>query len=138
MSTALQIGIEKQRAVYAELRRPVLSQLMEMHRVTIREFAEMMGISPSYCEEIVNEKKFPKLVVALRMCRYWEVTVEELFGWWLDDDGQRRPFVIELPKTGQVIRLNARNKGDETMELVAHVAKILRERRLKEESKCPK
>ena len=128
MSTNLQIGIEQQRAVYENLARPLLSQLINIHNITFREFAEIFGISKSHSEEILNHRKFPALELALRISRYFECSVEELFGWRVDDDGSRRPLLIELPGTGTVVRLSAKDRTHDALPLVVAVAQLIRER----------
>lgn len=132
MSTNLQIGLEKQRSVYDNLARPLLSQLVHVHNITIREFAEIFGISKSFCEDILNHKKFPNLELGLRISRYFDCSIEELFGWRVDDDGCRRPLLIELPGTGTVVRLSSRDRTHDALPLVVEVARLVREREEKE------
>lgn len=129
MSTSLQIGIEKQRALYEQLSGPLLSQIAALHRVSVRDFASIFGVSKSHAQEILNHRKFPSLELAIKMARYWEVSVEELFGWRVDDDGDRRPLLIELPRTGQLVTLSSKGRDHGALELVAEVARQLRERR---------
>jgi hypothetical protein len=54
----------------------------------------------------------------LAITRYFGCTIEELFGWRVDDDGKRRPLLAVDPKTGQARRLSERDKKDEAMSLV--------------------
>jgi transcriptional regulator with XRE-family HTH domain len=123
LATNLQIGIEQQRALYDYMPRPLLSQLAELHRISVRDFAAIFGISKSHAEEILNHKKLPALELAIRVARYWECSVEDLFGWRVDDEGSRRPLLIELPSTGgKTIRLNNRKRGDDTATLIRDVA----------------
>lgn len=130
--TNLQIGIEKCRAVYENLARPLLSQLASVHNLTVREFASIFEISKSHAEEILNHKKLPALDLALRIARYWECSVEELFGWRVDDEGSRRPLLIELPGANQVVRLSSKDRTHDALPLVVAVARLVRERDEKE------
>lgn len=127
MATNIQIGNEKARAVYGQCPRPLLAQLCELHDISIREFAAIFGVSKSYAEEIVNHKKFPPLDVAFRIARYWECSVEELFGWRVDDDGIRRPLIAKAPQTGKFIRLDPRlNKDHQALNLVTVMVENLK------------
>lgn len=117
--TALQIVVEKQRAVYEQPGiPPLLQQICQMYRITIREFAEMFGISKAHAENIIKHRKFPALDLAIEICRYFECTVEDLFGWRVDDDGKRRPLLVIDPKTKEVSRLSERERGHETMNMI--------------------
>jgi DNA-binding XRE family transcriptional regulator len=119
VKTALQITIEKQRALYeVEGAPPFLQQITTMYRITIREFAGIFGISKAHAENIIKQRKYPDLPLALKITRYFGCTVEELFGWRVDDDGKRRPLLIENPKTGQAYRLSDMKKQDSTMTLM--------------------
>jgi hypothetical protein len=48
-----------------------------------------------------------------------------LFGCIFDDDGQRRPLLIELPGTNTYARLKASDKNAGALEMVRQVAKLL-------------
>jgi DNA-binding XRE family transcriptional regulator len=67
-----------------------------VYRLTIREFAEIFGISKAHAEAILKEKKAPSLELAFRISRYFGVKVDELFGWRFDDDGNRHSLVAEI------------------------------------------
>lgn len=125
MKTNLQIAIEQQRAVYSHLRKPLLLQMAQLHQLTVRDIAEIFGIARSHAENILNHRKLPSLELAIRLARYFEVTVDDLFGWMYDDEGIRRPLLIELPGTGQVVRLKASDKSADALEMVRQVAKAL-------------
>lgn len=119
MKTALQVVIEKQREIYQrDGLPPFLQQVCQMYRITIREFASIFGISKAHAEQIIKQRKFPALDLALRIARYFDCTVEELFGWRIDDDGKRRPLIIENPRTGQTYRLSDNKKQDATITLM--------------------
>lgn len=119
MKTSLQIVIEKQRALYeVEGAPPFLQQITTLFRITIREFASIFGISKAHAEAIIKQRKFPALELGIRITRYFGCTVEDLFGWRLDDDGKRRPLLIEDPKTGKAYRLSDVKKQDSTMTLM--------------------
>ena len=119
MKTELQVVIEKQRAIYdVQGIPPFLQQVCQMYRITIREFASIFGISKAHSENIIKQRKFPDLPLALSITRYFGCTVEELFGWRIDDDGKRRPLLIEDPRTGQAYRLSEVKKQDRTMSLM--------------------
>lgn len=122
MSTGLQLAVEQTRAVYDTMPRPLLSQLCKLHRLSVRDFANIFGISKSHAEEIINHKKLPALDLAIRIARYWELTTDDLFGWRVDDDGSRRPLLIALPKGG-TLRINNRNGKQDPVK----IAKIFRE-----------
>jgi DNA-binding XRE family transcriptional regulator len=117
MKTALQFDIEKRRAVYESLASPLLAQLAKVHGLTVREFAGIFEISKSHAEEILNHRKCPSLELAFRIARYFEVTCDELWGWRFDDEGSRRPLVIEMPdKT--LVRLKVAKKDHSALEVV--------------------
>jgi len=118
--TNLQISIEQQRAVYSWLARPLLSQLCEVHGLSVRDMASIFGISKTFASEIMNHQKLPSLELGIRLARYFEVDVESLFGWMLDDDGCRRPLIVETPKG--LVRLSSRNPHHGSLELVEAVA----------------
>lgn len=106
--------------------RPLLSQLAEVHDLSVRDFASIFGISKSFAEEILNHKKMPSLELAIRISRYYEVDVEQLFGWRVEDDGSRRPLVVKLPGSEEYITLNASNRAHDSMRLLAVVAERIR------------
>ena len=115
----IQVCNEKGRAVYeAQGQPPLLSQIAKVHGVTIREFASIFGISNSFAADVLNHKAFPSLELAVRISRYWEVTVEELFGWRIDDDGKRRPLLIVDPVTNKARKLTAEEGRTGAIELV--------------------
>jgi DNA-binding XRE family transcriptional regulator len=115
----LQVVIEKQRVVYENPDiPPLLQQICQMYRITFREFAAIFEISTAHAEAIIKHRKFPALPLAISICRYFECTVEELFGWRVDDDGKRRPLLIVDPKTKQAYRLSERDRGHETMNMI--------------------
>lgn len=127
MRSNLQVSIEKQRAVYNHLRRTLLAQLLRTHNLTIREFAEICGISKSYAQQIVNHEKFPSLELGIKISRYFECTVEELFGWRVDDSGERRPLIVELPHK-VLIRLKAKDRGHSAMQLMKYISDALKKK----------
>lgn len=120
MSSNVQQANEKQRAVYDLCPLPLLSQLASLHRISVRDFAAIFGISKSHAEELLNHKKLPSLELAIRIARYWEVTVDDLFGWRVDDDGARRPLVIEVD--GKAVILSSKVRGDDALAIVAALA----------------
>jgi transcriptional regulator with XRE-family HTH domain len=126
VKTNVQIAIEQQRVRYSTLRKPLLAQMAEAHRLTVREFAAIFGISKSYAQEILNHEKFPSLEMAIRVARYWECTVEELFGWRVDDDGMRRPMMIELPGTGTTVRLSSTYDQDKSIPVTVLLGQAIR------------
>ena len=106
MKSSLQIVNEKARAIYeGSGQPPLLAQIAEVHGLSVRDFASIFGIGKSHAADVLNHKVFPSLELALKISRYWEVTIEELFGWRVDDDGARRPLLIIDPKTGKVRKL---------------------------------
>lgn len=113
------------RAIYYSLPRPLLSQLAQLHGVTVREFAALINVSKSNAQEILAHRKDPTLYLAFKIARYYEVTVDELFGWKYGDDGDRRPLVIELGDK-RVLRLKAANPKHGALAMVAAVAEELR------------
>lgn len=104
----LQLSIERAREFYQDS--PLLSRICWAHQLTVREFAAIFGISKSHAFEIIRHEKLPSLELAIRIARYWEVSVEELFGWRIDDDGARRPLVVIDPLTGQVRKLVGKDR----------------------------
>jgi DNA-binding XRE family transcriptional regulator len=96
MPTGLQRVIEKQRAVYETLAMPLLYQLARMHGLSIREFAEVFEISRNHAEAVLKHRTTPSLELAFQIARYFDLKVDELFGWMFDDTGNRRPLVLEV------------------------------------------
>jgi transcriptional regulator with XRE-family HTH domain len=97
-----------------------------LHKISIREFAEIFGISKSHAEEILNHRKLPALDLAIRIARYWECSVEELFGWRVDDDGARRPLVVAV-SAKHVVRLSRSEPRDSALAIVSRVRESLEE-----------
>jgi transcriptional regulator with XRE-family HTH domain len=127
VKTNLQIGIEQQRAVYSHLRKPLLLQMANLHGLSYRDIAEIFNISRSHAENLLQHRRMPNnLELAIRIARYFEVNVEELFGWNFDDDGQRRPLLIELPGTGTVARLKASDRNAGSLDMIRQLAEIFR------------
>ena len=106
MKSNIQICNEKARAIYeGSGQSPLLQQIAEAHGISIRDFASIFGIGKSHAADILNHRVYPSLELALKISRYWEVTVEELFGWRVDDDGARRPLLVIDPATGKARKL---------------------------------
>ena len=126
MKSNIQVGIEQQRAVYSQLRKPLLLQMAQLHQLTYRDIAEIFGISRSHAENLLHHRRIPTLELAFRIARYFEVRVDDLFGWNFDDDGQRRPLLIELPGTGTVARLKASDRNAGSLEMIRQLAEILK------------
>lgn len=95
-----------------------MQQICQMYRLTIREFASIFDISKGHAEDIIKHRKFPALDLGVVIARYFECSVEDLFGWRVDDDGKRRPLLVVEPKTGVAYRLSEREKSEETMPLI--------------------
>ena len=112
----LQLSIERARQQYSAA--PLMEQLCQIHGISQREFAAIFGISKGHAEAIVKERVLPSLELGVRIARYWECSVEELFGWRVDDGGERRPLLIFDRQTGEARRLNAAGKMVKAMELV--------------------
>jgi transcriptional regulator with XRE-family HTH domain len=127
VKTNLQIGVEKQRAVYTSLPVPLLAQLADLHGITVREFATIFGISKSLAWEILNHRKLPSLDLAIRIARYWECTTDELFGWMVDDTGDRRPLLILL-RNNTVVRLKTTDRSARALAMIHELAKQLKEK----------
>jgi transcriptional regulator with XRE-family HTH domain len=108
VTTNLQSAIEDQRALYGRLKGTLLQQLVQIHGLTIRDFASIFKISKGHAEGILKDRTFPALPLALAISRYFEVSVEELFGWRVDDTGNRRPLVVDLG-TGKAVRVKMEN-----------------------------
>lgn len=107
----------------------MLSQLAEVHKISVRDFAGIFGISKSHAEEILNHRKFPSLELAVRISRYWGCTVDDLFGWRVDDDGARRPLIVDVGD-GQRIRVNSTHRYDDITVLIKDVAETFRDKRV--------
>lgn len=121
MTTNLQSALEDQRAVYARLKGTLLQQLMQFHGLSIRDFASIFHVSKGHAESILKDRCFPALPLALAISRYFECSVEELFGWRVDDSGDRRPLVVDLGN-GEAVRIQARKVVHGAMDLVRLVA----------------
>ncbi len=115
MPTNLQRTIERQRAVYETLATPLLYQLARIHGLTIREFAEIFGISKNHAEAVLKHRTSPSLELAFHIARYFDVKVDELFGWMFDDTGNRRPLVLEVK--GKAFRVKCTDSPLELVEI---------------------
>lgn len=108
MASNIQICNEKAREFYGDS--PLLQRICTAHGITLRDFAAIFEISKSLAGEVLSHKALPKLELAVRVARYFGVTVEELFGWRIDDDGKRRPLLVIDQETGQVMKLVGKNR----------------------------
>jgi DNA-binding XRE family transcriptional regulator len=116
--SSLQICNEKCRAIYeGDSQPPLLLQVCMVHGISCRDFASIFGVGKSHASDVLNHKVFPSLELALKISRYWEVTVEELFGWRVDDDGARRPLVVIDPSTGKALKLTKHRGRTGAIEL---------------------
>ena len=95
--------IERQREKYSLLPKPLLGYLAEIHGLSVRKFASIFGISKTQASDILSHKILPSLDLAVRISRYFDTTVEDLFGWRVDDNGDRRPLVISLDGKNYVV-----------------------------------
>lgn len=127
MKSNVQVVIEQLRAKYAEIPRPFLSQVCLIYNLSVRDFAGIFGISKTHAADIIQQRKMPSLELGIRIARYLEVSVEELFGWRVDDDGSRRPLAIDLRSQRRRIVLKAKHKDHGTMSLINAVAEAFRE-----------
>jgi transcriptional regulator with XRE-family HTH domain len=118
----IQATIEKQREHYAKQGKPLLTRMCEAHKLTIRDFAAVFGISKAHAEKIMKQQALPSLELAFRIARYWETKVDELFGWRIDDTGERRPLIVELPGEGTA-RLSYHKPHRDALELTEEIAK---------------
>jgi DNA-binding XRE family transcriptional regulator len=125
MSTNVQQVIEKQRAVYDTLAKPLLQQLSELHGLTIRDVAAIFKISKGHAEAVLKHRVFPSLELAVRIARYFETNVDELFAWRVDDAGDRRPLLVELPGMDAPVRITKYDERD-PLALVRSVVDKLR------------
>lgn len=126
--TALQICNEKARAVYEnDLKIPLLQQICMIYNLSTREFASIFDISPDHAHRIMTHKVFPSMEVGIRIARYFEVEVEFLFGWRVDDFGSRRPLLIEDPESRKLYRLHEHHLEDRTEALVGEAVERGRE-----------
>lgn len=128
--TRIQVCSEKARAVYAnDLGTPLLQQLCLLHNLSIREFAEIFDISKSHAEDVIKERIFPPLAAAIAISRYFEVDVEFLFGWRVDDNGARRPLLIEVPGSKTLVRLKVGDPASSSKALVEARAEWIRKQK---------
>ena len=97
---------------------PLLEQICKVHSITQREFAAIFGVSKAHAEAVIKERTLPSLELALKIARYFECSVEDIFGWRVNDSGERRPLLIKDPETGEVRRLNAAGKRVRALELI--------------------
>ena len=128
MITNIQSVIERQRTEYDLLGKPLLQYMAEIHGLSVRKFAEVFGISNGYAHEILTHRTLPSLELAVRIARYWRASVDELFGWRIDDTGDRSPLVAEVPGVGRVVLCSERLGGfaSDPMPLVEKVLEILK------------
>jgi len=116
----IQVVNEKARAFYeAQGQPPLLSQICAMHNISVRDFAAIFEISKSQAQMIIAHKTFPSLELAVRIARYWECTVEEIFGWRIDDDGKRRPLLVVDRMTNTVRKLTNKGVKEDAIVMVA-------------------
>lgn len=108
--TTIQIAIERQRKEYAKLGTPLLQFMVKIHNLSQRQFAEIFGISKFHAEDLLKHRVMPSLELAVRIARYFETNVDELFAWRVDDTGDRRPLVVE-GTDGKNLRLTYLNSG---------------------------
>lgn len=99
--------------------------MAESFGVTVRQFAEVFGISNDYAHKILTHKSFPSLELAVRIARYWGCGVDELFGWRVDDTGDRSPVKAEVPGVGMVV-IARDGFADNPMPLVEKVVEMLK------------
>ena len=100
MLSSIQITLQKVRAVNGTLAKPMLAQLAELHGLPIRQFAGIFGISKGHAESVLKHRSYPSLQTAIKIARYFETSVEDIFGWTIDDTGERCPLVLSLPEGG--------------------------------------
>jgi DNA-binding XRE family transcriptional regulator len=118
VNSSLQAVNEKARAIYeGSGQSPLLQRIAEAHGISIRDFASIFGVGKSHAADVLNHRVYPSLELALKISRYWECTVEELFGWRVDDDGARRPLVVIDPSTGKARKLTQRQGRTRAIEL---------------------
>lgn len=124
----IQAAQEQQRAVYSYLRMPLLTQILNVHCLTIRDFAAIFGVSKSHAADVVSHRKLPDLELAFKVARYFECTVDELFGWRIEDTGERRPLIVVwgFGKNKKLVRLKSDLKSDSALGIVAAVADNMR------------
>lgn len=103
-----------------------MSQLAKIHGLTVRDFARIFGMSKSHAEDVLAMRCFPRAEMCIQIARYFEVSTDDIFGWMIDDAGERRPLVIELYGTGKVLRLKAQVKEHGSLALVKAVAEEMR------------
>ena len=115
MPTNLQRTIERQRAIYETLAMPLLYQLARMHGLSIREFAEVFEISKNHAEAVLKHRTTPSLELAFQIARYFDLKVDELFGWQFDDTGNRRPLVLEVK--GKAFRVKSTDSPLKLVEI---------------------
>jgi DNA-binding XRE family transcriptional regulator len=116
VTTGLQQTIERQRTEYERLGKPLLQYLVELHGLSVRKFAEVFSISKGHSEDLIKQRVLPSLELAVRIARYFETNVDDLFAWRVDDTGDRRPLLVEIPGTDGVIRLKRENAGIGSVE----------------------
>ena len=133
----LQVCNEKAKAIYEnDLEMPLLQQICRLHNVSAQEFAEIFGISRAQSYKILNHEDFPSLELGIQISRYFEVEVEWLFGWRVDDNGARRPLLIEHPGTKLLMRLRAANPEASVPALVEAKMAYLKQRKGEDDDSC--
>lgn len=126
MTTSLQHTLDRERAIYDVLAKPLLYQLAELHGLSIRDFASIFAISKGHAESILKHKVLPSLELAFRISRYFECAVDDLFGWRVEDTGERRPLLICLPGRPKLLRLN-KYADRSALPLIGQVEAALKE-----------
>jgi DNA-binding XRE family transcriptional regulator len=97
MPTNIQKMNERLREEYGKFRLPLIYQICTLHNIRVRDFAEVFGISKDTAHRIMTHRSLPPLDLAVRIARYFDLDVDSLFAWRVDDDGTRSSLVIELP-----------------------------------------
>jgi transcriptional regulator with XRE-family HTH domain len=135
--SAAQLYIEGMRGYYQNgLDVPLIAQLCKLHYISVREFAEIFGVSKSYAHQLMQHEKLPSLELGFKISRYFEISMEELFGWRLDDDGARRPLLVEIPGQKEPHRVNRESREYNVINLIdAQVSHLQNMRKQREEAK---
>lgn len=129
MKSDIQAVIEEQRARYESEGAPLLARLAKVHGLSVRQMATIFKVSNGYAHDLMQHKALPTLELAFKLARYFEVTVDELFGWRVDDTGDRRPLLVEIPGEKEPLRLIGHKREHDALPLVEMVAKQMKRER---------
>ena len=81
-----------------------LQRMVRFNKMSVREFASQFGVSYNSAA-LILAGQYPKLPVTIAIARYFQVTVEDIWGHELDSSARRPVFNRSLISGGRVVKL---------------------------------